>query len=424
MTENSIGNHEPTPKRQKIDSINPSTPEIRSPRTSKWESSCLIRELEVYRTRLSNTEVAMGHLQKMKEEVERAFLEREQMLEMQLRVEGDTMRNLEDRLELAKRGCEEICESEVTVEAEFFSRETRIREKIESLFSEDPTLNRNALFLQTEKIENVEGQMMRMEMKVDGGLKKNMGTHESQGPGREGVDDSKISRADDLGNNNAILLARARELEKQLESAKNTILTFRQVENEKNYPGGVGPTGQRDLGAVEGVDQSGEHEENERTPEITASRVPDGVTSVQDKLLPQACGICKDMKASEDEGERNSQQESTNTSPDKLKKGENSRLNIKNYYILVSHPKFFEINWEKYYRPVRCGGFTCTQCFQKKSSKSSMQDHIWIEHFKERFLCPFCSNVSLFISRYNVGYHIRTRHSSDFFTQQGGEGNA
>ncbi|XP_028982565.1 filamin A-interacting protein 1-like [Diachasma alloeum] len=73
-----------------------------------------------------------------------------------------------------------------------------------------------------------------------------------------------------------------------------------------------------------------------------------------------------------------------------------------------ANPKFFKLDWTTEYHSIGERKWKCSKCSKISGSQRCMQDHVWVEHYGEKFQCTHCSH--LLSERYSIGLHNRGEH--------------
>ncbi|XP_015114247.1 uncharacterized protein LOC107039242 [Diachasma alloeum] len=96
----------------------------------------------------------------------------------------------------------------------------------------------------------------------------------------------------------------------------------------------------------------------------------------------------------------------------KVEKGRQNLLGVANYYVIVSNPQFFEIDWEKDYTHPNGRSYFCNKCPVKRDGKVKIQDHIWSSHYGGTYKCPLC--LRSVMRRHAIGRHLKVFHPGTF----------
>lgn len=228
-------------------------------RLSEWETNYLSAEVTLLRARLSNTEATALELREMKYEMEAALDEQEKMLEMQAKVERDTIKHLEICLESAARSTQDSVEDETS------SRKSPIRIKLESLLadealiphfehtltspraqeddSKDPIPPENMIWIKSEPLEGTLGTL-------------ESDFRRSELEDRIQTQNSLLSLEEVLWEQDKpLLVARTNKFAEQLQSAKTMISILREAVMGKSLLEEAVATMQKKLQAAERVQQ-------------------------------------------------------------------------------------------------------------------------------------------------------------------------
>ncbi|XP_015119253.1 mitotic spindle assembly checkpoint protein MAD1 [Diachasma alloeum] len=241
-------------KRRRLDSTLSSTFNLSSISDSApgtpWEWRRLKAELVALRTRLSHTEATVTQLHKIRREIEEVFERDKHMLEMQAELDKQTIKQLELRLESSKKSTQEARESQAAAELELFQIKSKLEQKILALMTENASLKETAMYCNSEdspaspklqeedsdaqlKLEAAEERILELEVK----LKEHMVSHQELElqnlelqNARMKIETLEAERA--LWEEGKSLLsraARANELEKEIQLAKEQISILREA---------------------------------------------------------------------------------------------------------------------------------------------------------------------------------------------------
>ncbi|XP_047357398.1 mitotic spindle assembly checkpoint protein MAD1 isoform X1 [Vespa velutina] len=136
-----------SPKRQKLDdTANPVIPnksENDPVPGSSWEWRRLKGEVVSLKTRLSHQEAAVQQLHKIRRQMEEVFEKEKSLLEMQVEQEKQTIKQLEVRLDVARRTIQEAREAQAVSEKELFQVKVNLEQKTVTLLNENAKLLEN-----------------------------------------------------------------------------------------------------------------------------------------------------------------------------------------------------------------------------------------------------------------------------------------
>ncbi|XP_046824472.1 mitotic spindle assembly checkpoint protein MAD1 isoform X1 [Vespa crabro] len=138
-----------SPKRQKLDDtavVNPVIPnksENDPVPGSSWEWRRLKGEVVSLKTRLSHQEAAVQQLHKIRRQMEEVFEKEKSLLEMQVEQEKQTIKQLEVRLDVARRTIQEAREAQAVSEKELFQVKVNLEQKTVTLLNENAKLLEN-----------------------------------------------------------------------------------------------------------------------------------------------------------------------------------------------------------------------------------------------------------------------------------------
>ncbi|XP_076294656.1 mitotic arrest-deficient 1 isoform X2 [Lasioglossum baleicum] len=142
----SFGDHDistVTPKRPKLDDSANATLNMSETETapgSPWEWRRLRGEVLSLKTRLSHQEAAVQQLHKIRRQMEEVFEKEKGSLEMQMEQEKQTIKQLEVRLDVARRKIQESRDAQTTAEKELFQVKTNLEQKTMTLMNENAKL--------------------------------------------------------------------------------------------------------------------------------------------------------------------------------------------------------------------------------------------------------------------------------------------
>nr|XP_050858169.1 mitotic spindle assembly checkpoint protein MAD1-like isoform X2 [Vespula vulgaris]XP_050858170.1 mitotic spindle assembly checkpoint protein MAD1-like isoform X2 [Vespula vulgaris] len=134
-----------SPKRQKLDdtaasnSISNKSDNDPMP-GSPWEWRRLKGEVVSLKTRLSHQEAAVQQLHKIRRQMEEVFEKEKSLLEMQVEQEKQTIKQLEVRLDVARRTIQEAREAQAVSEKELFQVKVNLEQKTVTLLNENAKL--------------------------------------------------------------------------------------------------------------------------------------------------------------------------------------------------------------------------------------------------------------------------------------------
>ncbi|XP_054004659.1 mitotic spindle assembly checkpoint protein MAD1 isoform X1 [Hylaeus anthracinus] len=141
----SLGDHDAspvTPKKRKLDDSNTSI--LNKSDTdvpcSPWEWRRLKGEVVSLRTRLSHQEAAVQKLHKIRREIEDVFEKEKGILEMQAEEDKRTIKQLEVRLDIARRTIQDARDAQAAAEKELFQVKTSLEQKTMTLMNENSKL--------------------------------------------------------------------------------------------------------------------------------------------------------------------------------------------------------------------------------------------------------------------------------------------
>ncbi|XP_078045428.1 mitotic arrest-deficient 1 [Augochlora pura] len=132
-----------SPKRPKLDDSANSTSsrsETEIAPGSPWEWRRLRGEVLSLKTRLSHQESAVQQLHKIRRQMEEVFEKEKGILEMQVEQEKQTIKQLEVRLDIARRTNQESRDAQAAAEKELFQVKTNLEQKVIALMNENAKL--------------------------------------------------------------------------------------------------------------------------------------------------------------------------------------------------------------------------------------------------------------------------------------------
>ncbi|XP_076644643.1 mitotic arrest-deficient 1 isoform X2 [Halictus rubicundus] len=132
-----------TPKRPRLDDSANATlnkSETEPAPGSPWEWRRLRGEVLSLKTRLSHQEAAVQQLHKIRRQMEEVFEKEKGILELQVEQEKQTIKQLEVRLDIARRTIQEARDARTTVEKELFQVKTNLEQKTMTLMNENAKL--------------------------------------------------------------------------------------------------------------------------------------------------------------------------------------------------------------------------------------------------------------------------------------------
>ena len=132
-----------SPKRPRLDDSSNST--LNKSETdvvpgSPWEWRRLKGEVVSLRTRLSHQEAAVQQLHKIRRQMEEVFEKEKGILEMQVKQDKQSVKQLEVRLDIARRTIQESRDAQAAAEKELFQVKTNLEQKIMELMNENSKL--------------------------------------------------------------------------------------------------------------------------------------------------------------------------------------------------------------------------------------------------------------------------------------------
>lgn len=242
-----------SPKRPRLDdSENNSTlnrSDIDSAPSSPWEWRRLKGEVVSLRTRLSHQEAAVQQLHKIRRQMEEVFEKEKGILEMQVEQDKQTIKQLELRVDISRRTIQEAREAQAAAEKELFQIKTSLEQKVMSLMNENakllddlknvpmpesqPVANEISSVNETQlKLQAAESKIAHMEERLKEYQFKQQ-EFELQNVEMQSLK-IKIERLEseralwEEGKMLTAKAARANELEKELNAAKETIHNLRE----------------------------------------------------------------------------------------------------------------------------------------------------------------------------------------------------
>ena len=132
-----------SPKRPRLDDSSNSTlnkSEADIVPGSPWEWRRLKGEVVSLRTRLSHQEAAVQQLHKIRRQMEEVFEKEKGILEMQVKQDKQSVKQLEVRLDIARRTIQESRDAQAAAEKELFQVKTNLEQKIMELMNENSKL--------------------------------------------------------------------------------------------------------------------------------------------------------------------------------------------------------------------------------------------------------------------------------------------
>ncbi|XP_076623924.1 mitotic arrest-deficient 1 [Colletes latitarsis] len=131
-----------TPKRRRLDdSINSSKDsDTKTVPNSPWEWRRLKGEVISLKTRLSHQEAAVQKLHNIRREMESIFDKEKSILEMQTEQDKQTIKQLEIRLDIARRTIQDARDAQTLAEKELFEVKTNLEQKVLMLMNENSKL--------------------------------------------------------------------------------------------------------------------------------------------------------------------------------------------------------------------------------------------------------------------------------------------
>ncbi|XP_026666569.1 mitotic spindle assembly checkpoint protein MAD1 isoform X2 [Ceratina calcarata] len=241
-----------SPKRPRLDDSDNSIlnkSDTESTPSSPWEWRRLKGEVVSLRTRLSHQEAAVQQLHKIRRQMEEVFEKEKGILEMQVEQDKQTIKQLELRVDISRRTIQEAREAQAAGEKELFQIKTNLEQKIMSLMNENaklvddlknvpaqesqPVTNDVASVNETQlKLEAAESRIAHMEEKLKEYQFKQQ-EFELQTVELQSLK-IKVERLEseralwEEGKMLTAKAARANELEKELNAAKDTIANLRE----------------------------------------------------------------------------------------------------------------------------------------------------------------------------------------------------
>lgn len=241
-----------SPKRPRLDDSNNSSlnrTESDVAPGSPWEWRRLKGEVVSLKTRLSHQEAAVQQLHKIRRQMEEVFEKEKSVLEMQVEQDKQTIKQLEVRLDMSRKTVQEAREAQAAAEKELFQVKTSLEQKTMSLLNENAKLVNDLKHTPTQrpvtspkntvditetqmKLEAAEARIVQLEDR----LKQFQNTQQEFELQHVELQSLKIKlekleseRA--LWEEGKLLVARAAkagELEKELNIARETIITLKE----------------------------------------------------------------------------------------------------------------------------------------------------------------------------------------------------
>ncbi|XP_015187247.1 PREDICTED: mitotic spindle assembly checkpoint protein MAD1 [Polistes dominula] len=134
-----------SPKRPRLDDTSASNSILNKSESdpvpgSPWEWRRLKGEVVSLKTRLSHQEAAVQQLHKIRRQMEEVFEKEKNLLEMQVDQEKQTIKQLEVRLDVARRTIQEAREAQTVAEKELFQVKVNLEQKTVTLLNENAKL--------------------------------------------------------------------------------------------------------------------------------------------------------------------------------------------------------------------------------------------------------------------------------------------
>ncbi|KAK2582197.1 hypothetical protein KPH14_004550 [Odynerus spinipes] len=134
-----------SPKRPRLDDSTTSNSTLNKSESdpvpgSPWEWRRLKGEVVSLKARLSHQEAAVQQLHKIRREMEEVFEKEKSLLEMQVEQEKQTIKQLEVRLDVARRTIQEAREAQAVAEKELFQVKVNLEQKTVMLLNENAKL--------------------------------------------------------------------------------------------------------------------------------------------------------------------------------------------------------------------------------------------------------------------------------------------
>lgn len=136
----------PSPKKPRLDNSNNSNlnkSEIEIVPSSPWEWRRLKGQVVSLKTRLSHQEAAVQQLHKIRRQMEEVFEKEKGILEMQVEQDKQTIKQLEVRLDILRRTIQDSRDAQVAAQKELFQVKTNLEQKTMLLMNENAKLLEN-----------------------------------------------------------------------------------------------------------------------------------------------------------------------------------------------------------------------------------------------------------------------------------------
>ncbi|XP_071871355.1 mitotic arrest-deficient 1 isoform X3 [Bombus fervidus] len=217
--------------------------------TSPWEWRRLKGQVVSLKTRLSHQEAAVQQLHKIRRQMEEVFEKEKGILEMQVEQDKQTIKQLEVRLDISRRTIQDASEARASIEKELFQVKTNLEQKITSLMNENAKLledHKHAPVQEDKIVTKDSTDVSETQLKLDaaqrritqleGKLKEYQTKQQELELQNVELQNIKI-KVERLESERALWeegktfvarAARANELEKELSTAKETIVSLRE----------------------------------------------------------------------------------------------------------------------------------------------------------------------------------------------------
>ncbi|XP_071871352.1 mitotic arrest-deficient 1 isoform X2 [Bombus fervidus] len=241
-----------SPKRPRLNDSNDSSlnmSEAETVPTSPWEWRRLKGQVVSLKTRLSHQEAAVQQLHKIRRQMEEVFEKEKGILEMQVEQDKQTIKQLEVRLDISRRTIQDASEARASIEKELFQVKTNLEQKITSLMNENAKLledHKHAPVQEDKIVTKDSTDVSETQLKLDaaqrritqleGKLKEYQTKQQELELQNVELQNIKI-KVERLESERALWeegktfvarAARANELEKELSTAKETIVSLRE----------------------------------------------------------------------------------------------------------------------------------------------------------------------------------------------------
>ncbi|XP_015126129.1 uncharacterized protein LOC107047804 [Diachasma alloeum] len=380
---------------------------------TELETACMNETIAWFKRTSSRTEALL----KIRKQIQELSMRERDILERKVKTETETIKQLQDDLEIARSIIHAALKAQATAESELSQVKTSMEAKIRELTNANTSQPQMDDTEMKNKLNTAEQRIMTLEKQLEE-RSALQGQFDHQ---KEELEEAKSTiltlKAELLScrtSKACSLMTRCVKHSEESRKVNKAISTLCEVEEESHSLEeqwqGENPPVQKNAKITSGGCNLVKNSEEMQTKAQDTEQLPNVTQIMMQSWNGADHGDGNNCYSFEDKN--NETLKNRNLSVRELSKGKPQgdlwRSLGTGSIVRPTNPKFYELDWNKEIRYLQKGRWACKKCPEMPKVKYRMQDHVWVEHYGGKFQCTYCSWRASF--RTSFSKHKEKKH--------------